>query len=280
MGKRAGQRAGSKDVESSTVSGPLELQQSEDLDAKIARVLRANGPDLGEGEDVLYLAASFVAYASDKHPQAKGQWCKVLAEVLDDAGVVLNDDDNEDAVSSVISALIARKVLVPVVAQIEEGSVVLALLTEDDDWHQAVVAKALGEDRFSVIFLEYGKPQETPSANIRLMEAVVDDEGAELEEGQCEMCTRHQLLTFHHLIPKDVHPTYLKKRLPPGVEGEPTRHFLNTHGTMICRQCHNFVHHLASNDVLAKEYNTLPKILATPSVQAWVKWIQQQGRPR
>merc|ERR1740121_298980 len=184
--------------------------------------------------------------------------------------------------SWVIAELVAKRVLVPIPAQIEEGAFVLALLTEDGEWHQAVVQKAAGENMFVVVFLEYGKPQETIAANIRLMEDIVDDEDTEeaLAEGQCEMCARQMLLTFHHLIPKDVHPTYLKKRLPAGIEGEPTRHFLNTHGAMLCRKCHSFVHHLASNDVLAKEYNTLEKILAVPSVQAWVMWAGQQTSRR
>merc|ERR1712083_1213466 len=126
--------------------------------------------------------------------------------------------------------------------------------------------------------LEYGKPQETPAAKIRTLDAVVDDEGTEdtMQEGVCEMCDRHLLLSFHHLIPKDTHPTYLKKRLPSGVEGEPTRSFLNSYGTMVCRACHSFIHHLATNEVLAKEYNTLEKILEHPRVQRWVGWARTQ----
>lgn len=62
---------------------------------------------------------------------------------------------------------------------------------------------------------------------------------------------------------EDKHPTFLGKRLPNGIEGEPTRCFLslgaassgdgarNTYGVMICRQCHNTVHSIASNEVLA-----------------------------
>merc|ERR1712217_276669 len=183
----------------------------------------------------------------------------------------------EDAIRWVISELCRKRVLVSAVPKIEEGSVVLALLTEDDDWHEAFVQTALSKQSFQVIFLDYGKPQETLAANIRPMETVVDDEGAEesLQEGKCEMCGRQKLLTFHHLIPKDVHPTYLKKRLPPGIDGEPTRSFLNSYGTMVCRQCHSFIHRLAPNDVLAKEYNTLQKIMEQPSVKRWVEWAGQ-----
>merc|ERR1711972_1079655 len=90
------------------------------------------------------------------------------------------------------------------------------------------------------------------------------------------MCSRHMLLTFHHPIPKETHHTYLNKRLPPGITGEPTSNFLNRYGTMVCKQCHGYIHRLGSNAFLANEYNTLPKILAHPSVQSWVKWAAQQ----
>jgi len=157
------------------------------------------------------------------------------------------------------------------------GSNVVAVLEEDGDWHPAVVEELLDSGTFRLTFLEYGKPQITPASNIRAMEDVVDD-GAEesFSEGNCEMCGRHMLLTFHHLIPKDTHSTYLKKRLPPGIEGEPTRHFLNQYGTMICRKCHYFVHNIADNHTLAKEYNTVGKIMAHPTIQKWIEWAAKQ----
>mmetsp|Transcript_79409 Transcript_79409/g.256698 ORF Transcript_79409/g.256698 Transcript_79409/m.256698 type:complete len:113 (-) Transcript_79409:145-483(-) len=111
---------------------------------------------------------------------------------------------------------------------------------------------------------------------------IVDDEGSEeqLQEGRCDMCQRQKLLTFHHLIPKDVHATYLKKRLPPGIDGEPTKLFLNSYGTMVCRQCHAFIHRLVPNPELAKDFNTLQKILDNPKVQSWVQWAGQQNSGR
>lgn len=285
MGRKGKEkRSTNKDASGAAATGPLTLQEGDDVEKRIGRIFRTKNPSLGEdpGEaaSAPYLAASFVAYAADKHPESREQWAGVLTEVLEDAGSVLDDDDNEDAVQWVIGEFVSRKLLVPMAAQIEEGAMVLALLAEDDDWHQAVVQQVLGEDLFLVMFLEYGKPQETSGTGVRLMEQVVDDEGAEetLKEGSCEMCGRHKLLTFHHLIPKDVHTTYLKKRLPAGVEGEPTRQFLNSYGTMVCRQCHSFVHRLAPNDALAKEYNSLAKILDVPSVQSWIKWASVNNK--
>jgi hypothetical protein len=254
--------------------------------AKISRTLRQKRPDLGEdagdGASAAYLAASFIAYASEKTPQSAAHWCRVWGEVLEDAAMTLDDDDNEEAIRSVVKDLIDKGVLCTPQPQIEKGSLVQALLAVDDEWHEAVVDQALGDSTFRVIFLQYGSPQDTPAANIRMQESIVDDEGAEdaMQEGECEMCSRQLLLTFHHLIPKDTHPTYLKKRLPVGIEGEPTRGFLNTYGTIVCRQCHSYIHRLASNDVLAREYNTLEKILEHPLVQRWVEWAGKQRSGR
>merc|ERR1719282_1417135 len=119
MGRKPkGGRSSKEDSSASASTGPLELQESEDLEKKIARALRAKNPNLGEeaGEaaGAPYLAASFVAYAAERQPQLRPQWVQVLAEVLSDAGSVLDDDDNDDAVRSLIEDLISRRVLSPV----------------------------------------------------------------------------------------------------------------------------------------------------------------------
>jgi len=272
---------------SSPAPGPLQLQREESdaTVAKIVRTLRKKRPDLGEDPSdeasAAYLAASFIAYASDKGPQSEAHWCKLLKEVLEDAGTTLDDDDNDDAIRWVIGDLSNKGVLLTPKPQIEVGASVLALLEEDEDWHEAIVAEALADSMFRIIFLEYGKPQDTPVANIRRQDAIVDDEGTEesLQEGDCELCGRALLLTFHHLIPKDTHPTYLKSQsqlASVGIEGEPSRGFLNTYGTMVCRQCHSHIHSLATNQVLAREYNTLQKILDHPKIQRWVEWASKQ----
>merc|ERR1712232_272619 len=146
----------------------------------------------------------------------------------------------------------------------------------DDDWHLAIVDALLEKEQVRIVFIEYGKPQVVQASDVRMMDNVVDDDGEDLEEGHCEMCGRYLLLTFHHLIPKDTHRKYIGKKLPKGVEGEPTRWFLNTHGTMICRSCHSTVHHFASNDVLGAEYNTLEKLLAEPYIQRWIEFAKNR----
>lgn len=266
-------------------TGALQLrsERPDEVESTISRALRAQRPDLGSDlsseAGAAYLAASFVAYAEDRHPELAKQWCSMLSELLEDAGTYLDEDDNDTCVRSVVEELIRKGILEAKEERPEEGSIVMAVLTEDDQWHTAVVDTILENDRYSIVFLEYGKPQEMSLADIRMVTSLVDDEAEdELTEGTCEMCKRQMLLTFHHLIPKDTHRRYEGKRLPPGVDGptKPTKQFLNQYGTMICRKCHNFVHNLASNDKLATEYNTVEKLLADESVQRWIAWANKQ----
>mmetsp|Transcript_40997 Transcript_40997/g.118701 ORF Transcript_40997/g.118701 Transcript_40997/m.118701 type:complete len:304 (+) Transcript_40997:96-1007(+) len=267
----------------------LELQvEPDEAERAIARAQRGRRPDLGaagaECGGAAFLAASVIAYAVDRQPSSCVEWQKLIAEVLADAGVVLDDEDGDGAIRCVVDDLRRKHVLATPVPKIEQGSLVLAVLAEDDDWHEAVVQSVLGEGRCRIVFLEYGKSQEAAQCDLRLMDDVVDDDSDDIHQpvrlGECEMCSRQRRLSFHHLIPKDVHPTYLKKRLPAGVSGEPTRSFLNSYGTMLCRQCHSYVHRLAPNTVLAKEYNTLEKILDHPAIQRWVTWAGQHADVR
>lgn len=250
----------------------------------VALVLQAARPwhvdELGDPCSSACLAEMFLAYVAEQQPSRFSQWTSVLLEAMADAGAHLDDEDNDGAAGKLLQDLYKKRVLVIPEPQIELGSNVVAVLEEDGDWHPAVVEELLLDSSCRLIFLEYGKPQITPTSNIRAMEVVIDDDGAEdalsQRDGNCEMCGRYMPLTFHHLIPKDTHPTYLKKRLPTGIEGEPTRAFLNTYGTMICRQCHSYVHRIADNHTLAKEYNTVGKIMAHAMVQKWVEWASKQ----
>lgn len=246
----------------------------------IARLLRAEIPSTagatkaGEGSE--YLASSFEAYAAERPPGPLQHWQALLAEVLSDAGIQLDEDDPHGQVAKVVDQMVRRGLLKLKERSLEVGDQVLAVLEEDDDWHPAVIDAVNEDGTLAITFLEYAKPQAVMAASVRQMEDVVDDDVGADTEGDCEMCARHRLLTFHHLIPKDTHSRYLGKRLPHGVDGEPTRHFLNSHGTMICRQCHNMVHKTETNDVLAAEYNTLQRLLDHPTIQRWVQWARSQ----
>ena len=82
----------------------------------------------------------------------------------------------------------------------------------------------------------------------------------------CEICDREHLpLTYHHLIPRAVHAKVMKR-------GWHEEHVLNS-VAWLCRACHSFVHRVASNEELAREYYTVEKICARSDVQKWAQWI-------
>jgi len=95
---------------------PLRLQQAESEATlrKIATALRTVSPTLDDGDfgpDVL--AASFCAEAAESNNvDTKDQWTKLLLRVLDDLGVML-DDENEDAARRVVNQLVESVVLKP-----------------------------------------------------------------------------------------------------------------------------------------------------------------------
>merc|ERR1712048_1106143 len=91
--------------------------------------------------------------------------------------------------------------------------------TKATDIHSAWFQNRFFEVRFS----EYGKMQFARFDKLILNEMVDDDEGVEgmlCEEGECEVCRQEIFLTFHHLIPKQTHNRWLRrKQLPEGVKG-------------------------------------------------------------
>ncbi|KAF2760885.1 hypothetical protein EJ05DRAFT_508122 [Pseudovirgaria hyperparasitica] len=81
----------------------------------------------------------------------------------------------------------------------------------------------------------------------------------------CEICLReHMPLTYHHLIPKSVHDKVIKR-------GWHEARQLND-VAWLCRQCHSFVHRIAGNEELAREWYTVEKLLEREDVQRWARW--------
>jgi 5-methylcytosine-specific restriction endonuclease McrA len=86
----------------------------------------------------------------------------------------------------------------------------------------------------------------------------------------CEICERDWIpLSYHHLIPRDVHAKVLKR-------GWHEEWQLNS-VAWLCRACHSFVHRMASNEELAREYYTVERILERDDVLDWARWV---GRVR
>lgn len=85
---------------------------------------------------------------------------------------------------------------------------------------------------------------------------------------ECEICGRDWIpLSYHHLIPKEVHGKVLKRKWH-----EEWR--LNS-VAWLCRACHSFVHRCESNEVLARDYWTVERLLEREDVQQWAKWVSR-----
>lgn len=85
---------------------------------------------------------------------------------------------------------------------------------------------------------------------------------------ECEICGRDWVpLSYHHLIPKSTHERVLKRKWHD-------EWMLNC-GAWLCRACHSFVHQCESNEILAKDYYTVERLLERDDVQHWAKWVRR-----
>ena len=80
-----------------------------------------------------------------------------------------------------------------------------------------------------------------------------------MEESTCPLCARPlaEPISRHHLIP-----------LSQGGSGE---NALRMH-----KVCHNKIHSLFNEKELARNYNTLDKILSSEDIQKFVSWIKKK----
>ncbi|KAK5081319.1 hypothetical protein LTR05_008113 [Lithohypha guttulata] len=91
---------------------------------------------------------------------------------------------------------------------------------------------------------------------------------AETKVTACEICDRDWVpMTYHHLIPKAVHAKVQKR-------GWHEESQLNS-VAWLCRACHTFVHRMASNEELAKEWFTVERICERDDVQKWANWVRK-----
>ncbi|KAI4121324.1 MAG: hypothetical protein LQ338_006435, partial [Usnochroma carphineum] len=82
----------------------------------------------------------------------------------------------------------------------------------------------------------------------------------------CEICDRDWIpLSYHHLIPKQIHSKAIKR-------GWHEEWRLNS-VAWLCRACHSFVHRIASNEELARDYWTVERLMQREDVVAWAKWV-------
>ena len=82
----------------------------------------------------------------------------------------------------------------------------------------------------------------------------------------CEICERDWIpLSYHHLIPRAVHAKVVKR----GWHAE----WVLGSVAWLCRACHSFVHRMASNEELAREWYTVERILEREDVRDWARWV-------
>ncbi|KAG6916841.1 hypothetical protein DXG01_005140 [Tephrocybe rancida] len=85
---------------------------------------------------------------------------------------------------------------------------------------------------------------------------------------ECEICDRQVPLTYHHLIPRSTHTKVLKKKWHP-------ENMLNS-VAWLCRPCHNVVHHIATNEELAREFFTVELLLKREEITKWRNYASKQ----
>ncbi|KAM0717579.1 hypothetical protein Q7P37_007431 [Cladosporium fusiforme] len=82
----------------------------------------------------------------------------------------------------------------------------------------------------------------------------------------CEICGREHLpLTYHHLIPRQMHAKAVKR----GWHSE----WELAKVAWLCRACHSFVHKIASNEELAKELYSVELLMDREDVIKWAAWV-------
>jgi hypothetical protein len=85
---------------------------------------------------------------------------------------------------------------------------------------------------------------------------------------ECEICERRVPLTYHHLIPREAHKKVLKR-------GWHNEDMLGS-VAWLCRPCHSFVHKVASNEELAREWWSVERLLEREDVIRWRAWVGRQ----
>ncbi|KAG7396227.1 hypothetical protein PHYBOEH_002607 [Phytophthora boehmeriae] len=266
---------------------------AEDISKRLVAVLKTFAATDAAVEELEYTAELVLATAEEVEvPQDKPKLIVSIAKMLEETEFVdavklpslaeqlvvalLDEDDSGEEEESAVNRRrrLRRERLE---TQFAIGKSCLVVLEEDEAWHPARITQHVAEDsddedddrpiELEVEFIEFGKKQIVREDELVLDEDVAGREDAEDMSGLCEMCERPMNMTAHHLIPRVMHHKYLRMGY--------TREFLNT-CIMICRQCHSKIHSTEDNKTLAREYNTLDKIMQHPKIIVWVAYARKQ----
>ncbi|TMW56246.1 hypothetical protein Poli38472_008894 [Pythium oligandrum] len=255
-------------------------------DQAIARVLQTFAVSKPRADELEYVAELVLSVVEDETDVESAALVPTIVETLEDVnwldqnkltelctalervitGKAEDDSDSdEDAKTSALDRLKEEYAI---------GKDCLVVLEEDDEWHPARItrhvegeAMSAASFRVEVEFIEFGKKQIAEMTEIVLDEDVADGDDDGESEDVCEMCERPMRLTLHHLIPRETHERYRKKGY--------TQEFLNT-CARICRPCHSKIHSTEDNKTLARDYNTVEKIMTHPDIQRWVSYAKKQ----
>lgn len=84
----------------------------------------------------------------------------------------------------------------------------------------------------------------------------------------CEICGREHLpLTYHHLIPRQMHGKAVKR----GWHKE----WALQKVAWLCRACHSFLHRILTNEEMAREWYDVENLVRREDVQNWANWIRR-----
>ncbi|KAF1330760.1 hypothetical protein FI667_g4755, partial [Globisporangium splendens] len=264
----------------------------------ILALLQQHASSSAQQEELEYVA-ELVLDAASENPDAELAVLRVILEETLDDTTCLQTKTLESLLDELVAALRPVETIEEDekakrreehIAKLREqfavGKACLAVLEEDDEWHPATITAHVEFDstaasatkqkkkkhyepfHIELEFIEFGKKQAARMSDIVLDEDRADKDDEDAASARlCEMCERPMNLTAHHLIPRVTHPIYLKKGY--------TKEFLNT-CIMICRACHSKIHSTESERTLAREYNTLDKIMEHPEILRWVQYACKQ----
>jgi hypothetical protein len=85
----------------------------------------------------------------------------------------------------------------------------------------------------------------------------------------CELCKRNIELTEHHLVPREMHNKKWCRKMFSIEERKQRK-------AWICHDCHAAVHQFIDNKTLAKEFNTVKKLLEHQDVKNFVEWVSKK----
>lgn len=87
-----------------------------------------------------------------------------------------------------------------------------------------------------------------------------------VQASACELCLRaHIPLTYHHLIPRQMHEKAVKRGWCEAWEVRKV--------AWLCRACHTFVHSVEGNEGLAREYASVERLREREDVRRFAKWV-------